>query len=172
MNLRLRASAVAGIATFALAIAGCGGGDDTSSTTAGASGASGASGTALTQDEFVSQANAICADANSQVEALAAPTNDVQGLGDYAATIVKISAPLIDQMAAIVPPADLQAQFDDYVQSIRDSSDTAQKLADAAKAGDTAQVNSLVAQLQKDNNDDEAKALGLTECAKDPQPQG
>jgi len=170
MRYRLRIGVLAGVAAMAIAIAGCGGDDDTTDT--GATGASGASGTALTQEEFVSQANAICADANSQVEALQAPGNDIQSAGDYASQVVDISAPLIEQMAALVPPADLQAQFDDYVQSVRDQSDLAQQLADAADAGDTQQAQSIAQQLQAADNDPQAKALGLTECAKDAHPQG
>src|SRR3954453_3608024 len=92
----LSAALLATCAAAAIAIAGCGGGDDTSSTTAGVSGAPGASGGALSQDEFVSQANAICADANSQIEALPTLTsNDLQTLGNYAQQVLKIGQPLV-----------------------------------------------------------------------------
>src|SRR4051812_3226990 len=59
-----------GAIAIAIAIAGCGGGGDSTTASTGASGATGAGGTALSQADFVSQANAACADANSQVEAL------------------------------------------------------------------------------------------------------
>ena len=170
MNSRLRIGILSGVAAVAVAIAGCGGDDDTT-TDSGASGATGAGGTALTEDEFVDQANAICADANEQVAALDPPTGDVQGLGDYAQEVVDISEPLIEQMDALVPPEDLQADFDAYVESVRDQSDLAQQLAEAADAGDSQEVQSLAQQLQETDNDPQAEALGLTECAEDPTPE-
>src|SRR3954454_24363649 len=81
---RIGLAAIAGcVAVGALAFAGCGGGSST--TTTGASGASGTAGsTPLSQDEFVSQANAVCKDANDQIAALKAPENT---LSAQAATI-------------------------------------------------------------------------------------
>jgi hypothetical protein len=175
LNLRrsLPAALLATCATAAIAVAGCGGGDDTSSTTAGASGASGVSGTALSQDDFVSQGNSICADANSQIEALGAlSSTDLASLGDYAQQVLDIGQPLAAQLQELVPPEDLQNQFDDYVAGVQKGLDLDSQLVDAAKAGDTQEANSLIQQIKANDNDDEAKALGLTECAKDPQPQG
>src|SRR4051812_46029041 len=82
---RISLAAIAGcVAVGALAFAGCGGGSS-SSTTTGASGASGTAGsTPLSQDEFVSQANAACKQVNDQVAALKAPA---QTLSAQAATI-------------------------------------------------------------------------------------
>ncbi|MDX6581015.1 MAG: hypothetical protein QOI10_199 [Solirubrobacterales bacterium] len=161
-------------ATAALAIAGCGGGSDTSSSTTGATGATGASGgTPLSQAEFVSQANAVCADGNGQIEALQAPaSNDLQSLGSYAQDVLDIADPLIQQLQAIVPPADLQSDYDAYVAAIQDQNDLDQQLAEAANSGDTAQVKSILQELQAVDTDPQAKALGLDECAKDAQPQG
>src|SRR5688572_1624400 len=104
-------------ATSVLALAGCGGDDETTtSTTAGVSGATGVSGTPLTEEEFVSQANEICAEANSAVEELGGPTStSPEALGEYARAIIEIAEPLLEQFEALVPPEDLQADFDAYV---------------------------------------------------------
>jgi hypothetical protein len=158
-------------AVAALAIAGCGGDDDTSSTT-GTSGATGVSGTPLSQDEFVSQVNAICADGNDQVEALGTPPNDIKGLGDYAQQVLDISEPLLAQLEAITPPEDQQADYDAYVAAVNDQAELDQQLATAAQAGDTKEVQSIAQQLQANDTDSQAEALGLTECASDPEPQG
>lgn len=167
------AALLAVIASAALAIAGCGGGDDTTTASTGASGASGVGGTTpLSEEEFVSQANAICADVNSQIAALQAPTNDLPSLADFAQQGLEIIQPVLEQFQALVPPEDLQAQFDDYVSAVQHQTDLDQQLADAATAGDAQEVNSLVKQLQTADNDQAASDLGLDECAKDTQPQG
>src|SRR4051794_21743553 len=76
-------AAIAGcVAVGSLALAGCGGGG--SSSTTGASGTSGAAGTTpLSQDEFVSQANAACTQYNDAVGALKHPSSS--SMSDIAA---------------------------------------------------------------------------------------
>jgi hypothetical protein len=157
----------------AIAVAGCGGGDDSTSATDGASGASGAANTTpLSEEDFVSQANAICADGNSQVEALPTPGQDLAGLADYAQQVLDIGNPLLLQLDALVPPEDLADKYDEYISSSQDQAQLDSQLVEAAQAGDTQEVKSLVKQLNAANNDALANDLGLTECAKDVQPQG
>lgn len=169
-----RSAALLVIATAALAIAGCGGDDDTTTASTGASGATGAGGSALTEEEFVSQADAICADVNGQIEGLQAPTasDDLATLSDFAQQGLDIVEPAVEQFQALVPPEDLQDQWEDYLSSVEDQVDLDRQLADAAAAGDTQEVNSLVDQLNAGNNNQAAADLGLDECAKDPEPQG
>ncbi|MDX6582463.1 MAG: hypothetical protein QOI10_1647 [Solirubrobacterales bacterium] len=170
---RNRATGLAAVcATAAIAIAGCGGGSDSTTASTGASGATGASGTPLSQEEFVSQANAICADLNTQLEGLKPPTNDPASIADFASQGLAIIEPVFEQLQALTPPADLQSQFDDYVAAAQQSIDKEKELQAAAEAGDAGQVKSLVAYLNAHSNDPAARALGLDECAKDPQPQG
>jgi hypothetical protein len=163
---------VGGIAAGALAFAGCGGGGDSSTT--GASGASGTAGaTPLSQDEFVSQANAACADANQQVEALTAPaaSDPIESLEPFLAKEIAIGSELLAKLSAITPPEDLQSDYDQYLATGKSQIATAQDAADAAKSGDTAAVQAAVKKLDSNSDDQVAKALGLTECAKDVQPQ-
>jgi hypothetical protein len=173
MANRIGVTAIAGcIAAASLAVAGCGG---SSSSTTGASGASGAAGsTPLSQDEFVSQANAACKDANDQVAALKAPAST---LSAQAATIEQ-EIPIINsgfaKLTAITPPADLQAKYSQWLSQAKQQVSLATQLAAAAKANDTAKAQSLAKQLQAngDQNDSLATDLGLTECAKNVSPQG
>ena len=160
-------------ATAAIAIAGCGGGGDSTTASTGASGATGASGTPLSQDEFVSQANTICADLNDQLSALQQPT-DIKSVADFAAQGLAIIEPAFQQFQALVPPADLQAQWDDYISQAESQLAKEKQLATAAAAGDSQQVQAIAADIKSINNDQDAKAtdLGLTECAKDAKPQG
>jgi hypothetical protein len=166
-----RSAALLLIATAALAIAGCGGDDETTSST-GASGATGVSGTPLSEEEFVSQADAICATVNSRIEGLQAPRNDLASIADFAQQGLEIVQPALQELQALVPPEDLQAQFDDYVSRVEDQVDLQDQLGAAAAAGDTEEVDSLIEQLQAGNNNEAARDLGLNECAKDASPQG
>jgi hypothetical protein len=170
---RIGLAAIAGcVAVGSLAIAGCGG--SSSSTTTGASGASGASGTALSQDEFVSQANAACKDANDQLAALKAPA---QTLSAQAATISQ-EIPIINQglakLTAITPPSDLQSKYSEWLSQAKQQVTLATQLAAAAKANDTAKAQSMAKQLEANSKQNNALAmdLGLTECAKNVSPQG
>jgi hypothetical protein len=157
----------------ALAVAGCGGGDSSSST--GASGASGAAGgTPLSQDEFVSQANAACADANAKLEALKAPTQgDLQSLGTFTAQLIPIGADLEAKLTAITPPTDMQAQYASYLSGQKAGFELATQISQAAKAGDSSKIAPLGQKLTSinDKSNADADALGLTECAKTVSPQ-
>jgi hypothetical protein len=156
-----------------IAIAGCGGGDD-SSTTASTSAGVATGLTPLSQEDFVSQANAVCADVNSQIEALAPPTNDVASVAKFTKQGLAIVVPAAEKLAEIVPPADLQGRYTQWLGALAKQVSLEQGIQSAAQAGDADTVNASIKELQSENevNDQLASALGLTECAKDAQPQG
>ncbi len=171
---RIGLATIAGcVAVGALAFAGCGGG----SSSTGASGASGASGsTPLSQDEFVSQANAACKDGNDKIEALQAlPSNpDLNDLANLTAEQITIANGVYGQLSGITPPSNLQSKFDAYLANGKSQIAIAQQLESAAKSGDTSQVKTLAQKLAvgTDQGNTDAKALGLAECAKQVSPQG
>ncbi len=170
---RTRLVLLAFAAAASLAIAGCGGDDDTTDTTAGASGASGVAGAPLTQEEFVSTGNQICGDANDQLNAMQAPSNDLDSLAQFASDGLDIIEPSLAQFKAITPPADLQSQWDDFLSKADQQVELTKQLQAAADAGDKAQVQDLLGQLQAlDDNGKLAKELGLDVCAEDTSPQG
>jgi hypothetical protein len=170
------AAMVGCIAVGSLAIAGCGGGDDTSTT--GASGASGAGGgTPLTEEEFVSQANALCAEANQQVEALEPVPENAQSLSEAVPLLtqgVALARESSAKLNALVPPAELQDERDQLVANGKKELALAEKEVAAAKANDTAQFEAIRQQLDALSKEDDqiAKSIGLTECAKHVEPQG
>jgi hypothetical protein len=173
---RIGLAAIAGcVAVGSLALAGCGGGDDT--TTAGTTGASGVAGSEpLSKEEFVSQANAICADANEQIEALVAPAENTQVTEivpflEQAAAIARESS---TKLEALTPPSELEDQVDTLDADSQKGLTLSEDLIAAAKAGDSAQVQAVTQQLQTiDKKDDKiTSSIGLTECAKDVDPQG
>ena len=174
-RLTVVAAVVSCAAIGALAIAGCGGGSDT--TSSGASGASGASGgTPLSQEEFVSQANAVCAEANDKTEALKAlPSSPTTAdVATFTAQSIEIANSSYAALAAITPPSDLQAKYDQWLAAGKAQIAIATKLEQAAKADDTNQVKSIAQQMSSagDKNNAVATDLGLTECAKDVHAQG
>jgi hypothetical protein len=158
-------------AAAALAVAGCGGDDDTTDTS-GTSGATGASGAPLTQEEFVSQGNAICTDVNDQLNAMQAPTNDLDSIAQFAADGLAIIEPALAEFQGITPPADLQATYDEYLSNAEQQVELTKQLQAAAEAGDGQEVQSLLTEIQKLDNDELDKELGLTVCGEDTSPQG
>ena len=163
------------VAAASLAVAGCGGGSSTSTT--GASGASGASGSApLSQSEFVSQANAVCKEQNDKVAALKAPTA-TSSVQDQIPTLeqnIAIANDSYTKLSAITPPSNLQAKYSAYLSDGKGQIALANQLLDAAKANDTNKLQQIAAKINagRAQTDSEAKALGLTECAKHARPQG
>lgn len=169
-NLLLTAC-LALLASFA--IASCGGDDETTTTAvAPVSGATGTgSVTPLSEDEFVSQGNSICADLNEQLAALEPPSDDPQSLAEYATESLSIVEPAVAEFEALVPPEDLQDQFDAYVLQIQDRVSTMHSLQEAAAAGDIEQIRALIQELNAEDTE-APTALGLDECAEDAQPEG
>jgi hypothetical protein len=148
--MRTRIAAIAAVAAIAVAGAGCGGGDDDSSTTA------------LSKDEFVTQANQICADGNDKVDAAA---KDVFSSGQPSQddvnsfvtdTVIPNIQDQIDQIRALgIPEGD-----EDQVNAILDS---AQSDIDAAKEDPTI-ISDAKGDPFKETNK-LAAAYGLNECA-------
>ena len=173
---RFGLAAVAGcVAVGALAVAGCGGGG--SSSTTGASGASGASGSApLSKQEFVSQANAICADVNNKIESLQQPPQNAQvsELVPLLTQELAIAREAASKLEALTPPSELQNERDKLVANTQKEEALADKLIAAAKANDSSQAQALGQQLDALNKQDNSisSSIGLTECAKDASPQG
>jgi hypothetical protein len=172
---RVGLAAIAGcIAVGALALAACGGG---SSTSTGASGASGASGSApLSQDEFVSQANAVCKEENDKTAALKAPSATAS-IQDQIPTLeqdIAIANDTYTQLNAITPPSNLQAKYAAFLSDGKGQIALANRLLDAAKANDTSKLQQMPAKANAINaqTNADANALGLTECASDVRPQG
>jgi hypothetical protein len=141
---------------------GCGGGDDTSSSTTAAAGASGASGTALTQDQWVTQANAICAAGNKETDAAAQDAFGGQQpsqaqIEQYATDVLIPSIQgQIDAIRALTPPEDIAddatAFLDDAETALDQVRDDPSTIAAGNSDGPFADVSQ------------EAHDLGLTEC--------
>lgn len=134
-------------------IAGCGGGSDS-----------------LSAEEFRAQADAICADANREIEAIAEPTSAEQFL-TYIQAALPIQRAQLDRLAALEPPDDLQAGFDAGVAAIRQQIDAIDGAGARIEGGEdaTAVVAEVTPTLESLNeqSDAAAQSLGLTVCGSD-----
>jgi len=100
-----RVLAATALASAALALAACGGGDD--STSAGT-------------DDFVTQANAICATTNKALHQLIVETGldpSKSQLEAYSKAQAQIAEKQINGLAALTAPEDLSEQFDAYIEA-------------------------------------------------------
>jgi hypothetical protein len=159
---RLLSASIAVAGAVALA-AGCGGSGSSSSTTAGASSA----------DAFRTQADAICRDANTQLNALTAPSDSSSAadVASYLRSGLKLSGDELDRLRALTPPADLKDDYDSALDllSRRDAElkSAADKIAGGADANTV--IGAADARITSLNDQAKAKAtaLGLTVCGTD-----
>jgi hypothetical protein len=151
MTMRARVVALAALAALALA-AGCGGGG-------------GGDGDPLTTEEFLQQADAICAEANQQLDALGEPQT-IQELATMAPEALSISEQSLDSLSELNPPEDLQAQYDRALELLGQQNALAQELVTAAEAGDQAQIQAIASEAEPLDTEADgiAAELGLTEC--------
>ena len=151
--VRPRPLAALAVVGAAVAIAGCGGGDD--------------SGGALSADEFRTQADAICADANTRLEALDEPTGNDQVLG-FLQSGLAVQQEQLDKLKALEPPNDLAGTFNEAMDLLDQQTSEIQGATDRISGGEDPQtvvsdvspkLDSISAQA-----DAKAKELGLTVC--------
>src|SRR5688500_522346 len=132
-----------------MAAAGCGGGGDR-----------------LTQEEFASQANAICQDFEQKIDDLGAPENldDIEGFADEAAEIAGDGR---DELADLNPPEDLEADYDRLLETLDEAIENIERIGDAAADGDEAEVQRIAEEGEAEDEDSDrlARELGLDDCA-------
>jgi hypothetical protein len=139
------------ISLLAMAAAGCGGGGDR-----------------LTQEEFASQANAICQDFEQKIDDLGAPENldDIEGFADEAAEIAGDGR---DELAGLNPPEDLEADYARLLETLDEAIENIERIGDAAADGDEAEVQRIAEEGEAEDEDSDrlARELGLDDCAED-----
>jgi vacuolar-type H+-ATPase subunit E/Vma4 len=125
----------------------------------------GGSGDRLSEEEFQSQANAICAKYHKQLQALDNPTS-LQEIPEVVDQALEILNKEIDEVSALTPPEELQSQFDAMLAAADKTKQAADDLSAAAKAGDAAAVQKALdaGKAASDEADDIATELGLDSC--------
>jgi hypothetical protein len=119
----------------------------------------------LSKEDFQSQANAICAKYQKQLDALGTPSSldEIPDLVDQALAILNKE---IDEVAALNPPEELQSEFNALIEESNKTKQAADDLSSAAKAGDQAAVQEALDEGNAASNkaDQVATQLGLDSC--------
>ena len=151
----MRGALAALVGVFVLLAAGCGGG----------------SSARLSKTEFQSQANAICAKYQKQLNQLQTPTN-LDEIPDLVEQALEILNKEIDEISALNPPQELQSQFDAMIAASNDTKAAADDLSAAAKSNDQAAVQKALDEGNQASTkaDEIASDLGLTDCTAEPAP--
>jgi hypothetical protein len=139
-------------------IAGCGGGSDS-----------------LSADDFRSQADAVCADSEREIDALTDPTSNDQVLA-YLRAALPVQQAQLDRLRELDPPEELQDDFDSAVGLLEQQIDAADAAADRIEAGEDPEAVLTEAgpniESLGDQADERAQALGLTVCGQDDEDEG
>ena len=120
----------------------------------------------LSKEEFQSQANAICAKYQQQLNALRSPTS-LEEIPDLVEQALAILNKEVDEIRALSPPEELQSDFDKLLAASDRTKTAAADLSSAAKSGDQAAVQKALDEgnAASKEADDLAGNLGLNECA-------
>ena len=145
----MRGSVAALVGVLSLLAAGCGGGGEEP----------------LSKADFQSQANAICAKYEKQLNALGTPSS-IDEIPDLVQQALVILNKEIDEIAALNPPDELQSDFDKMIAASNKTKAAANDLSAAAKSGDQAAVQKALedGNAASDEADQLAAGLGLGEC--------
>ena len=146
----MRGAVAALVGVLALLVAACGGGGDSAR---------------LSKEEFQSQANAICAKYQKQLDALGSPTS-LEELPDFVDQALGILDKEIAEVSALDPPEELQSDFDKMIAASNRTRAAANDLSSAAKSGDQAAVQKALDEGNAASKDADALAgnLGLSGC--------
>jgi hypothetical protein len=132
-------------------VAGCGGGGDR-----------------LSQEELVSEADAICTRFEERLDEVEEP-QDVQDVERFADETRPIIEEGIDELRALEPPEELEGEYDEWIAMNEDALQVIDDLSEAAAAGDEARVQEVIedAERREQEADNLAREIGLEECAND-----
>lgn len=144
---------LAGIATLGVValIAGCGGGGSDT----------------LSADEFRTQADAICADYNTQSDALSTPSSPAEYLPSLK-EIVPLQTAQLAKLKELKPPSDLKGTFDEALAILDEQKGVLDSAVTRLEGGEDPEtvLNAIATQAGDlgDEADQKAKDLGLKVC--------
>lgn len=129
--------------------------------------AAGCGGDGLSEEDYVAELNAICADASAE----RAEIGDPQSLAE----VVELGPRILDELARAIeraeelgdPPGEIADRVDRFIELSEERLDLMTQIVDAATAGDTEQIGALGDRIDPvDSEADEiARELGATDCA-------
>jgi hypothetical protein len=119
------------LAVVGTVLAGCGGGEDER----------------LTRDEWIASADAICADANRELNALAEPTTPTE-LAELTSQAVDISERQLDRLRDLRPPEEAEEDYGTMLDLTQEQIEAARGIVEAAESRDAAAVEELLGDVQ------------------------
>ncbi|MGH2996554.1 MAG: hypothetical protein ACRDON_11665 [Gaiellaceae bacterium] len=135
---------------------------------AGCGGGGGGGGERLSLEELITQADAICAKYEEQLNALETPQSleDVERLAEEGKPIVEEG---VNELKALEPPEDLEDEWDKLMEQNDANVALIDELSEAAASGDQARVQEVAAEAQRqdEETDQLAREIGLEECSND-----
>jgi hypothetical protein len=156
-------------------LAGCGGGDDSG----------GGGGDALSQDEFVSQANRICREGaekiNNRTDEIKQKLQDAKSAQQQQAVVADVLEetakdydPYLAKLGDLQPPGNLSAEWQKFLGGINDAFDLIPNLADAARDGDRDKLSTLTTKFSQIAGDTRpfAQKYKLDDCLPENSPTG
>jgi hypothetical protein len=124
-----------------------------------------ACGGGLSEGELVAEGDKICKRVNDQIAKEPEPTT-AEDLKRLAEKTVEISDPAIEDMEALEPPGELEADFEKFVASLKRQRDLTEQIGEAAGAGDTAKIQELGQQAGRAQTEyrELSQKIGFKEC--------
>ncbi len=143
----------AGLALIVAFLAGCGGGGG---------------GERLTKEQFLEQADAICADFEAKLDELPDPQN-LEELIALAGEAQPIAAEGVARVRALNPPEELEADVDAWLDLNEENVQRIEDLREAGEAGDEERVREIATGGSENEQkaDALAKKIGLSDCARE-----
>ena len=128
----------------------------------------GGDGDRLSSEDLVSEADAICAEYEAELGALAEPESlaDFERLVQDAKPIVESG---IERLRALDPPEDLQDEFDEWLSRNEENVAAIEDLQEAVADRDEQRIQEIVRQIDENEQeaDELATQIGLEDCASD-----
>jgi hypothetical protein len=156
------AIATSAAAILVFPIAGCGG-DDSTIQSVSASTSTSSAPAAVATDEFITAADARCAEANAAIANL---STDTAASSSTVQQQLSITKGTLSGLKALGEPEDPDGSLADYYAAMQDQISTLKQQQTALASGDTAAYESLGVELDQSMSDAESAAgeFGLEEC--------
>ena len=127
---------------------------------------------ALNKNEYIVEADALCAELNARTDALGEPET-FEEIVAWASGFIELAEDGVPRLQAIEPPADDRAGADATMALLFEQADVVPEIREAAEAGDAESINALLAQVVEISEEADTVALdyGFRECGVDDEPE-